>query len=128
VSSTRLIAEAVLSCRRRREQETSEAASTTRAIPHTEVFSRNKLYKTETTFWKKCQWKAKSPHCCCVFSCDLHVSAYMISLGNTEKSVGKTTCRHFSVPLLQDEGIRKEVRENDMYRRNQSFCVYISTK
>jgi len=52
----------------------------------------------------------------------------MISLGNTEKSVGKTTCRHFSVPLLQDEGIRKEVRENDMYRRNQSFCVYISTK
>jgi len=40
----------------------------------------------------------------------------------------RATCKHFRVPLLQDEEIPKEVTVTDMYRENQSFCVYMPAK
>jgi hypothetical protein len=130
VSSTRLIAEEVMSCRKRREKETSESASTTLAIPHTVVGSLVgiNLITRKQHFGKCVNERLKALTVVAYFLMICMCSAYMISLGNTDNIVGKTTCRHFSVTLLQGEGIGKEVSENDVYGGNQIFCVCMSTK
>jgi endo-1,4-beta-D-glucanase Y len=130
VSSTRLIVEAVMSWRRKREQETSEAESTTPAIPHAEVGSLVgiNVIKLKQHFGKSVNERIKAltvvGYFLMICTC-LHIWSDEEIQTTVWK---KTTCRYFSVFSFQDKGIRKEVRENDMYRGNQSFCVYMSAK